>query len=210
MYHEISASMLANLAEWGDRLRVPGKHTPRAKTASEAVAPKNGGPTPRAWDEVAQIIFDRLHVAASGCWEWTGARHRQGYGTIRINEVKFVHIITYVMFNGIFATKLEVCHSCNNPPCANPEHLYLGTHLQNMRDANRDGLMRRPFGERHYKSKLSEADVISLRERAASGVRLSHLVKEYGMTGVHEAVRGRSWKHLPMPPALAQRYPSKL
>lgn len=196
--------MLANLAEWGDRLRVPGKQRPRAKTASEAVGLKNAS-MPKPWDEMARHVFNNLKVAASGCWEWQLSKDTQGYGTVTIWRGKRVSIVVFVMFNGLYTRGMYVCHKCNNEACANPEHLYLATPSQNRRDALRDGLLRFSRGSQNANASLTETQVIEIRRRAAAGECPNHIRREYGVQ-VHNVVTGTTWRHVPMPPELIAKY----
>lgn len=69
------------------------------------------------------------------CWEWTGARNSQGYGLIRFKEkIVFTHRLAHLLFKGQNPGKLFVCHKCDNPPCINPAHLFLGTASDNAHD----------------------------------------------------------------------------
>ena len=76
--------------------------------------------------------------AHDGCWEWTGRKSRTNYGICNIkfdNEQYYlIHRIFYRLANGSFNKSLHVLHECDNPTCVNPDHLFLGTHLDNMRD----------------------------------------------------------------------------
>lgn len=76
-------------------------------------------------------------VVATGCWEWTAARNPWGYGKLKDPVSKRIlgaHRVAYMAWVGDFDEELFVLHSCDNPPCINPEHLRLGTHEENMRD----------------------------------------------------------------------------
>lgn len=74
------------------------------------------------------------------CWEWTGSKTR-GYGRLKIKGRKFsAHRVSYEIFKGPIPKDLVVMHSCNNKSCVRPDHLSVGTPIQNSRDARRDGL----------------------------------------------------------------------
>lgn len=70
------------------------------------------------------------------CWEWTASKNNKGYGQFAINKIaKSTHRISYTIHKGEIPDTMSICHTCNNPPCVNPKHLYIGTDTQNMRQA---------------------------------------------------------------------------
>jgi len=78
----------------------------------------------------------------NGCWIWTGAKNRGGYGTWSQRGFRgLAHRWSYAASHREVPKGLFVCHHCDNPPCVNPEHLYAGTHRQNMDDAVERGRM---------------------------------------------------------------------
>ena len=91
-------------------------------------------------DRMVEFRFwSQVNVGLDGeCWEWKGNRFTNDYGQVSVNsKKKLTHKQAWVYMNGdIEDESLLVCHHCDNPPCCNPNHLFLGTHSDNMRDMN--------------------------------------------------------------------------
>ncbi len=87
-----------------------------------------------------------------------------------------------------------ICHRCDNPPCVNPAHLFVGSRADNLKDMYKK--QRHSYGEDHYQAKLSEKDVLEIRANTTATFR--GLAAQYGVdNGTISAIRyGRSWKHL--------------
>lgn len=86
--------------------------------------------------------FDASFQRAEGnvCWIWTGLLQKSGYGVIkRKQKAVRAHRAAYELYVGPIPTGLHVLHRCDNPPCVNPQHLFLGTHVDNMRDMEKKG-----------------------------------------------------------------------
>lgn len=85
------------------------------------------------------------------CWIWTGASNENGYGMFQCNNSKNISIasrVSYFLFKGEIPENLCVCHSCDNPWCVNPNHLFLGTHQQNMLDKKLKGRAKHKIGRK--------------------------------------------------------------
>ncbi len=133
-----------------------------------------------------------------GCREWTGRRIRDRYGIVDLGGgPKLAHRVAYHLATGLEPGTLEVCHTCDNPPCCEPSHLWLGTHKENMVDMARKGRTNPPIlnGENHPAAKLRAADVSAIRR---SGLSNNALANSYGTTP--QNIRGirlhKTWKHV--------------
>lgn len=133
-----------------------------------------------------------------GCWEWTAARNRAGYGRLRLGRVGqvshiYAHRFSYELHNGPIPDDMLVRHSCDNPPCVNPAHLLTGTPADNMRDKAERGRCNPPLGERNPLAKLT-ADKV--REIRASGLSDTKLAAAYGVSQSNISMirSGRTWK----------------
>ncbi|HXI18492.1 MAG TPA: HNH endonuclease signature motif containing protein, partial [Chloroflexota bacterium] len=113
--------------------------------------------TERFWSAV-QIC------AEVDCWEWQLFRDKRNYGRVGIARGKspqLTHRVAWELANGPIPDGLLVCHSCDNPPCCNPAHLFLGTDQDNVDDMRRKG--RGAFGERSGGSKVTAEQVLEIR-----------------------------------------------
>jgi hypothetical protein len=104
---------------------------PRIDFATPAQAP-----APDAGLLEARLLSLRSIDPATGCWEWQGRRDRWGYGRITVRHRRYsVHRLAASLFLGFeLSSELHVLHRCDNPCCFRPDHLFLGTHADNMRD----------------------------------------------------------------------------
>ena len=146
------------------------------------------------------VRFQQYVQKTEECWLWIGSCNKQGYGQIGSgpprNTMLRAHRVSYELHYGTIPNEMDVCHHCDNPPCVNPAHLFLGTARDNAQDARRKG--RTAKGERQGHSKLSTADVYSIRYRSLQGERNINLAKEYGVTDatICEILHRKSWQHL--------------
>ena len=147
----------------------------------------------------------KWNVVESGCWEWVGSRNQKGYGLITIhNKTTKAHRLAYQTWVGPIPEGLLIRHKCDNPPCINPEHLEPGTiqdNAQDMVERGRSvrGRTRALSGEQHRQSKLTEADVIRIRDLwSARTHTLKELSELFGVsiTTIHNAATRKTWGHV--------------
>jgi hypothetical protein len=122
----------------------------------------------------------RDYEGPDGCWIWHGSLNASEYGTFSTarSYSQHAHRVSYRLFIGAIPDGLFVCHDCDVRYCVRPEHLFLGTHDDNMRDACAKG--RQARGNRHGRRKLSADDVRSIL--ASPGEKGCDLAKRYGVT----------------------------
>jgi hypothetical protein len=94
--------------------------------------------------------------------------------------------------------EFEICHTCDNPQCCNPDHLFKGSHTDNMRDMSQKKRNNHPVGQAVNTSKLSPEQVIEIRKRLSNGEKQIPLAEEFGITqsSIWSIKHRKSWKHL--------------
>lgn len=131
-------------------------------------------------------FFEKITVKESGCWEWTeSSRDGRGYGLFFMDkQSRRAHRVMAYFCLGRW-TDDEVLHTCDNPPCCNPNHLVEGSHAENMADMKAKGRGRTSPGRKgsgNPAAKLTEVQVAEIRHKYASGEYLQRvLAEEYGV-----------------------------
>lgn len=134
-----------------------------------------------------------------GCWDWTGHKHRQGYGFIDINSIgKLAHRISWIINKGNIPKNLFVLHKCDNPSCVNPGHLFLGTQTDNMRDMFKKNRNADVSGEKNPNRILSKLDVLKIRKLLKLRISYKEIAKKFGISygNVNNIVSGYAWKNI--------------
>ena len=139
------------------------------------------------------------------CWVWSGCNDKDGYGLLGRGRA---HRISWELFHGDIPDGLFICHRCDNPPCVNPAHLFIGSLLENNRDRAHKGRTRYQSGSYNSMAELTEAQVTEMRYRYSKGEETQDLAAEYGVCQetASMAIIGATWKHLPNAQPPYRRY----
>lgn len=169
---------------------------------------------------VAERLWSGMDKSGD-CWVWTGKVTKAGYGVISVRGKEWsTHRLAYTLAKGPIPDRLDVLHSCDNPPCGRPDHLSVGTALENTKDMLQKGrgtkpptfsggdhpLRRRPglacHGQAHPKAKLTEQQVLQIRKEHAAGISYSELAGRYEVdkSNIAAIVTRKTWRHLNQPP----------
>lgn len=142
------------------------------------------------------------------CWPWTGTRTAKGYGLIsqgpRGAAKRFIASrVAWELTHGSIPDGMLVCHRCDNPPCVNPAHLFLGTNDENMADMATKGRARGGTvrGEDHGNALLTDAlvaEILSLRQQRTPIAELADRF-DVGEGTIKDIVQGKTWQHVPGP-----------
>lgn len=169
--------------------------------------------------DIAARFWEKVDTSGD-CWIWTGSKNPNGYGQLTIdNRCTTAHRVSWAIHNGGIPDGLHVLHHCDNPACIRPEHLFLGTHTDNMRDAAAKGrsasqvhrarwckgprtqkqIEGQVRGERNAAAKLTSSDVIAIRALAASKVTFANIAKQFGISSryAQRIVAREFWRHIP-------------
>lgn len=190
------------------------EESPESKRCAASKTPKTGFLLPlkdkeiwRFWNKVEK------HSTADACWAWTGSKSNTGYGKTRCRKLHCrnatigAHRLSYFIHFGEFPSHLFVLHKCDNRICVNPDHLFLGTQLENMRDKILKGRCNTPSGNSHFTqktpellhrrkygfSKLTEDQVLQIRKSHELGrSSMPALAEQFGVSV--STINGIIWR----------------
>lgn len=141
----------------------------------------------------AKESFEKFVEKNSGCWKWKGSSSGKkfNYGKITFHGKSYsAHRLSYEIYIGKIPDGMLVMHKCDNPECTNPDHLILGTHVDNKRDQIKKG--------RASMEKLNEEKVYEIKRKLENNVLHGSISEEYGIsrTTIWSIQTGRTWKNI--------------
>lgn len=166
-------------ADCGQPFPLPDGMTRRAWLSREACATCEPA-------RLRERIKANVEIDVNGCWLWKGSCAKEGYGQISVHDQpRAAHVVSYEVFIGPVPEGKEVCYTCDNRPCCNPEHFFAGTRADNVSDMWAKGRASKPpriTGERHPLATLSDDQVVELRKLRASGIPQRSVAKQFGVS----------------------------
>jgi DNA-binding CsgD family transcriptional regulator len=145
-----------------------------------------------------QRFFEKVEKTDS-CWNWKASKNSKGYGLFNYKKVMTAHRFSWERINGKVPEGLCVLHRCDNRKCVNPDHLWVGTQLENIADRDAKGRQICPSGESNGNSILKEEQVIEIRKLNSGGVSYYKIAPMFNISErtVSQICRRLTWKHLP-------------
>lgn len=148
---------------------------------------KRGAPLTQEW------LLSMVKKARNGCWVWQGACNPAGYGQVGIggrkdNKRVSVHRVAYELFVGEIPEGMQLLHKCDNSPCANPDHLFLGTQSDNLFDMSNKG---RHVGNKKLTSKDIKAIRADPRTQEAIGANYG-----VGQSNISYIKQRKTWRNV--------------
>lgn len=153
-------------------------------------------------ETILEKFFEIMGIYSNSdeCWEWKGRRFSNNYGCLNFGLKNFLaHRISYEIYYGENPGNLLVCHTCDNPPCVNPKHLFLGTYKDNAKDCIDKNRKNPKIGEDKWNRKLCDEDIINIRNLyKLDGHTAKDLSEKYNVdiTIIRKIANGIIWKHI--------------
>ena len=147
-------------------------------------------------------IFDREVIKQDDCWLWNGRINNQGYGIVWFGGQEGRHIgahrASWLLHRGEIPKNMFICHTCDNPICTNPDHLFIGDPLINSRDRANKGRNRDQLGAKNNMAKLNENKVIEIRKLLNIHISITSIAKLYNVNWhtIKDIKSGKNWSHI--------------
>lgn len=153
-------------------------------------------------EERLKVIFNKINYPDNEdeCWIWTSYKNKDGYGMTSFEGKihRLVHRIIFECYNGPIPDKMLVLHTCDNPPCCNPNHLFLGTVSDNVKD--RVNKQRSASGERNNKATMTDQEIYQILTNINNGKykSIAQICQECHISRriIENILRGENWLHI--------------
>lgn len=149
--------------------------------------------------DIKERLFSFINMNSNGCWDWIGAKNKKGYGCLSYkNKTTIAHRLSYLLFIGEIPKDLHVLHRCDNPKCINPNHLFLGTDLDNSNDKISKGRFVCSYGKDNGNSKLTDEQVVDIKIKIKKGLSFASISRTYEVseTTIAYIAKNKSWRHI--------------
>lgn len=146
-----------------------------------------------------QRFWSHVSIVSGECWRWRGGKRGQ-YGVFFYQgKREGAHRVSFIINFGPIPRDRDVLHRCDNPLCVNPDHLFLGTHAENMHDMKAKGRAKAPCGDKANAGKLNTEQVRQIREYLKMGLSQRTIADFYGVSSaaISNIHTGTTWNHLP-------------
>ncbi len=143
-------------------------------------------------------LFSSFKKTENGCWEWQRGKDWDGYGLMSVkNKSQRATRVSYETFIGWIPPKMIVCHYCDNPPCINPTHLFLGFPQDNTNDMFQKK-RERVIGEKNVKSIFTENEIREIHDLFEQGYTKTEICRIYDTSDshIHAIITRKIWKHV--------------
>lgn len=147
-------------------------------------------------DRLFMTLF--IRDGSTGCWEWTGAI-KEGYGIFSVNHKdKLAHRLMYEKYKGKIPQGMNICHTCDNPKCVNPEHLWVGSQAENVADMMKKRRGLKSFGSNHHFSTITDEIAREIKTKLRDGMTIKqvHMILGASYRVVQHIHAETTWRHI--------------
>ena len=149
---------------------------------------------------LSERFWSKVHVSKRArCWPWLGAKDSFGYGQVRHGgKTDRAPRVAFYLRNNRWPN--NACHSCDNPICCNPDHIFDGSRSDNMQDMVTKGRHRTNRGEAHYATKITDVEASKIRKEYKEGIHsIEAIAAKFAssFSVVQRIIARKTWKHIP-------------
>lgn len=174
-------------------------HAQRFRHHKDASIVLKGG-LKKQFNSLSESFESRIEkISESGCWIWMGAQITDGYGCLSWDgRTQLAHRVAYELYVGEIPEGMYVLHKCDIPECCNPNHLFLGYQIDNIRDMVNKKRQKGAVGENNPSAFLSEQDVLDIKALLEKGLSGAEIARKFNVTKttVSRIKLKKGWKHL--------------